>query len=60
MRYSTLGFGLEGPLHLEIILEPIAEFSSQNLLAKVFGERRLLLAPWMRTKLPALRDLVES
>jgi hypothetical protein len=45
MRNSALGFGLEGPLHLEIILEPIMECGSPNFLAQVFGKRWLLLEP---------------
>jgi hypothetical protein len=60
MRQSTLGFGLEIPLHLEIILEPITECGSRNFLAQVFGERWLLLAPWVRTELHILRYLVKS
>jgi hypothetical protein len=44
MSQSTLGFGLEGPLHLEIILEPSTECGSRNFLAQVFGEQWLLLA----------------
>jgi hypothetical protein len=60
MRHSTLGFGLEGPLHLEIFFEVITECTSRNFLAQVFGERRLLLAPWIRTELHILRDLVEK
>jgi hypothetical protein len=60
MRYSTLGFGLEGPFHLEIILEPITECSLRDLLAQVFGEQRLLLAPRMRTELHIVCDLVKS
>jgi hypothetical protein len=55
-----LGFGLEGPLHLEIFLEPITKCGSRDLLAKVFGEQWLLLAPWIRTELHLLRDLVKS
>jgi hypothetical protein len=60
MRYSALGFGLQGPIHLEIIFEPITECGSQDLLAQVFSERRFLLAPWIRTELHILRDLVRS
>jgi hypothetical protein len=60
MAHYTLGFRLEGPLHLEIFLEPITECGSRDLLAQVFSERRFLLAPWIRIKLHILRDLVES
>jgi hypothetical protein len=45
MRHSTFEFGLEDPLHLEIILEPIMECGSRDLLAQVFGERQFLLEP---------------
>jgi hypothetical protein len=60
MRYTTFVFGLEGPLHLEIILEPIKECGSRNLLAQVFGERWLLFVPRIRTELHIVRDLIES
>jgi hypothetical protein len=60
MRYSTLGFVLEGPLNLEFCLEPITECGSRDLLAHVFRERWFLLAPWIRTELHILRDLLKS
>jgi hypothetical protein len=44
-------FGLKGPL---------TECGSRDLLAQVFGERRFLLAPWMRTELHILRDPVKG
>jgi hypothetical protein len=54
------GFRLEGPFHLDIFLEPITECGSRTLLAHVFGERRLLFAPWIRTEVNLLRNLVAS
>jgi hypothetical protein len=60
MRHSTLGFGLEGPLHLEIFLELITESGSRIFFAQVFGERWSLLAPWIRTELHIRRDVVKS
>jgi hypothetical protein len=59
MRHSTLRFGLEGPLHLEIISEPIMECGSRDL-TQVFGEQWFLLAPWIRIELHILRDLLKS
>jgi hypothetical protein len=59
MRHSILRFGLEGPLQLDIFLEPITGCGSRDLLAQVFGEWRFLLVPWIRTDLHILRDLVK-